>query len=30
MASLQVKIGWNRPRKRGNTNYRFVLFLPNA
>ena len=24
MASFQAKIGWKRPRKRENTNYRFV------
>ena len=30
MASFQAKIGWKRPRKRGNTNYRFVSFLSNA
>ena len=30
MASFQAKIVWKRPRKRGNKNYRFVLFLPDA
>ena len=30
MASLQAKIGWKRPRKGENINYRFVSFLPNA
>ena len=30
MASFQAKIVWKRPRKRGNKNYRFVPFLPNA
>ena len=30
MASFQAKIGWKRPRKRENKNYRSVLFLPNA
>ena len=30
MASFQAKIGWKRPRKRENKNYRFVSFLPNA
>ena len=28
MASFQAKIGWKRPSKRENTNYRFVSFLP--
>ena len=28
MASFQAKIGWKRLRKRENTNYRFVSFLP--
>ena len=28
MASFQAKIGWQRPRKRENTNYRFVSFVP--
>ena len=26
MASFQAKIGWKRPSKRENTNYRFVSF----
>ena len=26
MASFQVKIGWERPRKRENKNYRFDQF----
>ena len=26
MASFQAKIGWKRPRKRENINYRFVSF----
>ena len=26
MPSFQAKIGWKRPRKRENTNYRFVSF----
>ena len=26
MASFQAKIGWKRPRKRENNNYRSVLF----
>ena len=30
MASFQAKIGWKRPRKRENNNYRSVPFLPNA
>ena len=30
MASFQAKIGWKRPRKRENKNYRSVPFLPNA
>ena len=30
MASFQAKIGWKRPRKRENKNYRFVSFLFNA
>ena len=30
MASLQVKIVWKRQRKRENTNYRFVSFIPDA
>ena len=28
MASFQAKIVWKMPRKRENTNYRFVPFLP--
>ena len=27
MASFQAKIGWKRPRKRKNKNYRSVAFL---
>ena len=27
MTSFQAKIGWKRPRKRKNKNYRSVLFL---
>ena len=27
MASFQAKIGWKRPRKRENKNYRSVPFL---
>ena len=27
-ASFQAKIGWERPRKRENKNYRSVSFLP--
>ena len=30
MASFQAKIGWKRPRKRENKNYRYVSFLPDA
>ena len=30
MASFQAKIGWKRPRKRENKNYRSVPFLPDA
>ena len=30
MASFQTNIVWKRPRKRENTNYRFVPFLPDA
>ena len=30
MASFQAKIGWKRPRKRENKNYRFASFLLNA
>ena len=30
MPSFQVKIGWKRPRKRENKNYRSVPFLPDA
>ena len=30
MASLQSKIGWRRPRKTENKNYRFVSFQPGA
>ena len=30
MASFQAKIGWKRPRKRKNKNYRFVPFLHDA
>ena len=30
MASFQANIAWKRPRKRGNKNYRFVPFLPDA
>ena len=30
MASFQAKIVWKRPRKRGNKNYSFVPFLPDA
>ena len=29
MVSFQAKIGWKRPRKRENKNYRSVPFLPN-
>ena len=30
MASFQYKIGWKRPRKIENKNYRSVSFLPGA
>ena len=30
IASFQTRIGWRRPRKRENKNYRSVLFLPDA
>ena len=30
MASFQAKIGWKRPRKRENKNYRSVPFQPEA
>ena len=30
MASFQAKIGWKRPRKRENRNYRSVQFQPDA
>ena len=30
MASFQSKIGWKRPRKTENKNYRFVSFIPGA
>ena len=30
MASFQSKIGWKRPRKTENKNYRSVSFLPGA
>ena len=30
MASFQAKIVWERPRKRENKNYCFVLSLPDA
>ena len=30
MASFQSKIGWRRPRKIENKNYRSVQFLPGA
>ena len=29
MASFQAKIGWKRPRKRENKNYRSVSFQPD-
>ena len=29
MASFQAKIGWKRPRKRENKNYRSDHFLPD-
>ena len=28
MASFEVKMGWQRPRKRETKNYRFDQFLP--
>ena len=30
MASFKAKIGWKRPRKTENKNYRSVSFLPDA
>ena len=30
MASLQAKIGWERPRNGKNKNYRYVPFLHDA
>ena len=30
MALFQAKIGWKRPRKRENKNYRSVPFLPDG
>ena len=30
MTSFQAKIGWKRPRKRENRNYRSAPFLPDA
>ena len=30
MASFQSKIGWRRPRKRDNENYRFDPLQPDA
>ena len=30
MASFQAKIGWKRPRRRENKNYRSVTFVPDA
>ena len=30
MASFQAIIGWKRPRKSENKNYRSVPFLPDA
>ena len=30
MDSFEAKIGWGQMRKRGNKNYRFVLFLSGA
>ena len=30
MASFQAKIGWERPRKRKNKNYRYAPFLHDA
>ena len=29
MASFQAKLGWERPRKRENKNYRSDQFLPD-
>ena len=29
MSTFQAKIGWKKPRKRENKNYRFVPFLPD-
>ena len=29
MASFQAKLGWKRPRKRENSNYRSDHFLPD-
>ena len=29
MASFQAKIGWKRPRKRENKNYRSIPLLPD-
>ena len=30
VASFQAKIGWKRPRKRENKNYRSIPFQPDA
>ena len=30
MAPFQAKIGWKRPKKRKNKNYRSVPFLPDG
>ena len=30
MASFHAKIGWKKPRKRENKNYRSVPFLPDT
>ena len=30
MASFQAKIGWKRPRRRENKNYRSVTFVTDA
>ena len=30
MTSFQAKVGWKRPRKRENKNYRSVPFKPDA
>ena len=30
MTSFQAKIGWKRPRKRENKNYRSDQFLPDS